>query len=941
VTSESLNINTGRRLYWRWVAALLMLTAWFYAPVLRVMDTSLDDSNFASYAYFTAHHFQYGTEVVPMFGPYGFVMYGSVYNGFLYWPRLVLQLFAAAALSGLVISFFAENAKSRIRWLWLTTIVVLVPYVDDLPFEFIILLSGWRLLETNSRVLQLILPALLAFLSLVKGTHLILSIATLGVALSYRISQRELRPTAFAAFGYLVSLLLCWLAAGQKISHLPSFARGILTLTKGYNDAMALEEPLGTFLKGVIAATSLSGCIIAGIFFRRHDRLVLAGGLILLGFTFVKWKHGFVRADGHVLIFHHFVAVAALAWALLITRRPSLSPPRFVLIIALIAFCTGLLADSGNGSITHFKWILGQWVPDRVQTNLAQLANPGKIRDRLEVSLTDQRAEHSLPLIREVVGDATIDLFGLQHGVIPLNGLNYHPRPMGGGSFNAYNYDLMAMNRDFLRDPNRRPRFYLMRFETIDNRLPTQDDGLALLELLQHYRPIYAERKHVLLEETHGRITAAPRLLLSQAFTFDEEINVPAGPAGQLLLARFTVKPNLLGRLVNFLYKSPILTIELATSAGGSALTRRLIPSMASASFLLSPLVENNDDFLHLYDNAKKKDVTTFIIRTNYPWLYSAELTVEFSAQESPQSAISPDPQELITREHYPMFDVAPDSIQADDIRLRHLNGHPIQPLSAPGQITWTLDGSEYELVFDHGFIPEAYERGQGNGVVFVVELHSTSAPPQILFSRSVDPFSRPEDRRVLTSRTLIPPHVKGAQLVLRSDPGPHGDNAWDWSYVARVQLKRNFASPGGPVRFNRVPVSLEGSAPQLATAESRPVTLLHVPGAMIFPLEQSDRAVTLDFGFISGAYENGGTTQGADFLVEVVRENQPPLEILRRSLHPLTNPADRGLQSARVILPTDFSEGDRLRLATRPTRGGNENWGWTYFARVVIEQSL
>ncbi len=72
--------------------------------------------------------------------------------------------------------------------------------------------------------------------------------------------------------------------------------------------------------------------------------------------------------------------------------------------------------------------------------------------------------------------------------------MNYHPRPMGGGAFNAYNAYLMGLNQTFLRNSTLRPDYYLLRFETIDNRIAAEDDGLTLIELLHRYRQPAANR---------------------------------------------------------------------------------------------------------------------------------------------------------------------------------------------------------------------------------------------------------------------------------------------------------------------------------------------------------------------------------------------------------------------------------------------------------------
>ncbi|HET7536836.1 MAG TPA: hypothetical protein VFJ90_10300, partial [Candidatus Didemnitutus sp.] len=83
----------------------------FFFPPKAAQDATLDYSNYASYSYFSAEHLRYGSEVVPMCGPYGFVMYGFVHSGYLFWTRLLLELIVKAVLAALVLWFW--NAARR------------------------------------------------------------------------------------------------------------------------------------------------------------------------------------------------------------------------------------------------------------------------------------------------------------------------------------------------------------------------------------------------------------------------------------------------------------------------------------------------------------------------------------------------------------------------------------------------------------------------------------------------------------------------------------------------------------------------------------------------------------------------------------------------------------------------------------------------------------
>jgi hypothetical protein len=916
-----------------WLLAGLALTVFLYSPLTRAMDPSLDASNYASYAYFTAHHFQYGTAVVPMYGPLGYVLPSTAYNGELYWARLLGQLACSAALAALVWWFFRRARPSPVRWLWLLLVVVLVPYIEDLPFELALLLGGLFLLEATAAGGVAAVSALLAVISLVKGTHLFLAVGAAGVAVAFHAIRRDGRRAALIAGAFLVTWLACWLAAGQSWRHVQDFLRGAVALVAGYNEAMALPETGGVFGRGLLALGALAGGITWTAWRARRQPVVPAAAVLFAGFTFTLWKHGFVRADGHVVIFHHYAALAAVLWFLFTQAGPApVRVPGGRIWLALGVGCALWINNPILGP--DYLWrVAGPWTAQHAQAAAAQLLHPARAKAALDAELAGQRDAFSLPLVREEVGDRPVDFFGLRHGVLLLNGLDYRPRPMGGGSFNAYNSYLMGLNRDFLRDARRRPPYYVLRLETIDGRFAAQDDGLALLELVQRYQPVRQEDGYLLLRATADRPAVEPVPLARQVFRFGETVTVPAVPPDRLLLARFSVPASASGQLRRFLYKLPPVQLVLPAGTGGPALRRRLVPDMAASPFLFSPLVEDNNDFLDLFTSQPGRVVGAFSLQTADPSAYATALAVEFFTLPRPAAARAPDVTELRAAIPDGLFATPPAAITAPESRPRQLGKLRVQQLHAPGRITWTLDGTEQALVFDHGLLPETFAPGRGNGVDFIVELHPAGAEPQVLFQRLVDPSAHPAERRTLTARIPLPPHLAGGTLVLRTDPGPHGDNAWDWSYVTRVQLKRQ--DPGAA--FDRPPVALSGNLPALAEVEGAPVVLLHVPAAITLERRAAERGLHLEFGFLPGAYTGDGRTGGADFVVEWEAAGQPPREIFRRALRPVAEPADRGRQTATLDLPPADAAG-RVVLRTLPVAGGTASWGWTYFSRVTFD---
>src|SRR5882757_8977543 len=132
------------------VAAWLGLPIAFCEPAFRVLDGDLDPSIFAAYAYYTAHGFQFGSDVVAMAGPYGFIMYGNFYGGDLYWLRFAAELAFAGIFAALQLWFFLQlPARSWTRWLWFPAQILFTSYISDLTAAWAMLLSGFFLLENR------------------------------------------------------------------------------------------------------------------------------------------------------------------------------------------------------------------------------------------------------------------------------------------------------------------------------------------------------------------------------------------------------------------------------------------------------------------------------------------------------------------------------------------------------------------------------------------------------------------------------------------------------------------------------------------------------------------------------------------------------------------------------------------------------------------------
>jgi hypothetical protein len=926
--------------------AWLALTVYFYFPVQTVMDVTLDSSNYASYSYFTAHRFQFGPQVVPMTGPYGFVLYGFVYNADLFWIRTGCELALKGVFAALVLWFMWESRRSAWRWVWLAVLIVFSSVLEDFPAEWMMLLSSLLLLRPPERQLPLgwtiAVGTLLAFLSLMKGTHFVLAGATLGLLVLHQLWQKDWRRARWLAASFAGAFLLLWLLAGQNPLNIPSFVLGIRQLTHGYNEAMALQEEMNVTMRGVVVLGALSFLLLGAAWVHRRDRSILITLVLFAGFTFANWKHGFVRADGHVYILFHFGIVAAFTLFLLAYRPADRAIPRWARIggnfLTLVA-AVGSVYGAGETRLPRIPWLLQQ-VPVQWQQRARQLSTLPSTKAKFDAEMNRRRSMFTMTLTKIAVQDEGIDLIGVKHGIIPLNGLNYSPRPMGGGSFNAYNRFLTEANRDFIRDPERAPKFYLVKLDTIDNRFAAEDDPLSLIALLQYYTPVMMEQGYLLMRRVPANAVEEPELLKRMVLRFGETLEVPPVPAGKILLARLSLPLNALGRLRSAAYKPPLIFMSLVGEGIESPHSRRIVPAMVESPFVLAPTIEDEVDILNLYTNHPGKRVDRFGLFTDHAGCFATEkLAVEFYTIPRPQVPDDFDVEELITFARSPMSNIPPESISPANAPEQNLNGLPVLKLEPPGEIVWKLEGNERELLFDYGIDPDAYDlgKGKGNGVVFIAELRPIEGGSIELFRQHLDPFTRIDDRGNHSTRIVLPPVKPGMRLALRTDPGPYGDQAWDWSYYTRIQIKHGEFSLKQFPGFNVAPIAADADHASAAGLGKEQVFVLHAPGMLTFKLKGNEQSLRFDYGFMPGAYSNGGNTDGGAFVVELARPNQPKEVLFRKDLRPVQQAEDQGGHHAQISLPP-LGPADRLIVRTESGPHNEQSWDWTYLANFVLQ---
>ncbi len=136
---------------------------------------------------------------------------------------------------------------------------------------------------------------------------------------------------------------------------------------------------------------------------------------------------------------------------------------------------------------------------------------------------------------------------------------------------------------------------------------------------------------------------------------------------------------------------------------------------------------------------------------------------------------------------------------------------------------------------------------------------------------------------------------------------------------------------------FKNFPATYESMSPlSESTIDDRQVAILHAPSEMTFEMPRRGATVISGrFGFLPGAYSQGGNTDGAEFIVYWTN-GVARTELYRRYLDPVHNRFDRGLQPFEAQLKGLV--GGKIYLQIKPGPNNNFSWDWTGWTEIEIK---
>lgn len=542
----------------------------------------------------------WGSELAFTYGPLGFI---TPYLDYV--PEIFPKYLAAQAIFGILYAstcWFALSGSKPPQWLCLgVTLLFFGRYLPGdvawLTSTGLSLIAVRQLLQNSNaglaQTLGLVLVSLLPpLLPLVKASLLPLWLTWL---LAGVIMMRGKGRYDLALLHLLLATgipLAAWVLCNQSITDIPPYLRNSVLMARGYAMAMGAPPPLNIIDITGLATLAMSLTALALQYWlgpRRAPDIALSLALTIC--IVVSFKAAYTRADFlHTPIFPvtAIIILSTLPYSRYLASgmwgkwvvAPILAPN-------LMAWTAILVVTPGLNPMAAAVETKRQ-VSKAIQVLLDQR--------QLEQALEERKARFDrildLPRISSTVGGSDVDVFSHEQVAAYANHLALSPRPVFQ-SYSTYDFSLAKLNDDFYAS-NKAPRWIVFKLQTIDDRLPLEDDALAVPRILSNYEPVMTERGYLLLARSGEKICATPAYGLVDKLQLGQTMTIPANGASAWWL-RAKVQPSALGYLKSLILRTSALQIEVTTT-DGLVHRYRLLPEVAASGFIISPALRDNDD---------------------------------------------------------------------------------------------------------------------------------------------------------------------------------------------------------------------------------------------------------------------------------------------------------------------------------------------------------
>jgi hypothetical protein len=422
----------------------------------------------------------FGRDFVFTFGPMGFLYTGIT----VFIPKIVIILFHAIIFGAIIfiLNFYLQQIKTNLAkaGFFLFTLFVYIELFSEKAFLLLLIFLFFVYYHLHlQKMFALIFAGFIALLTFfVKlNTGLLLSILLIPYLLFVSYLKME-KWRFYAVFLLVYSLLLLLFSYLLNVDFF-AYITNAVNIINNYNDAVNIPPLPLIFLLAVLIILAFGIVLMLNAKIILKDKIRIFRIIYVSLAFFVLFKEGFVRADGHVLLF--FGKIVPLIGMLYFFETDT----RFKFHLKYYILIAGLLTTTSTQVFYGFHNPL-----KRVESKVAKIAWRDVIFGEYEKRRKSVHERHRkfaiIPdRIIDLINDKTVDIIPTDISYIYFNNLNYNPRP-SIQSYASYTEKLDEINAVKYASETA-PDFIMYAIGSIDNRHPFWDESKTKMIMLTHY----------------------------------------------------------------------------------------------------------------------------------------------------------------------------------------------------------------------------------------------------------------------------------------------------------------------------------------------------------------------------------------------------------------------------------------------------------------------
>lgn len=587
-------------------ALLLFAIVVAFVPLTpKLPATDLDSAWALALNEAVAKGFTFGKQIIFTLGPYS-----SIYTKS-YHPATVIMMIAGSfylALSYYLCLLYLTQDTPK-RWILAFTLLLIGMLCsrDALLLSYPLIagltackLPFFRLKETRFRLLILLIFMPLGLLSLIKGTLFLLSAFVSIVCCVFLLTKKHYAASFLCLISPLLSMVLFWTICGQSLDTIIDYSFNTLYMASAFTEAMSTKAPLNEVLIYLVSACCIVGSVLSQKPATGYYKATVS--LLYLSFLFMAFKAGFTRHYGHIFIAETALIIAAFLLPFIHDAKKVFPTVILALISAqYLGLQNANLSFTSNAQVTYSSFFngLGHWIN-----------NKNWLWEDYALSMQYLKNQAHLPI---VIGKT--DIYSYDQTYLIASGNSWSPRPVFQ-SYSVFNAYLAKKNTTHLEGSNA-PDTVFFKLQAIDNKMPSLEDGASWPIFLVNYTPQKTLGDFLLLAKkaVQKPVKYTTQTVRNRSVALGDKVAISTS---DLVFAKIDLEPTLWGRLLLFFLGPDKLQLHLQLP-NKKIVDYNFIPSMGKSIFLLSPLVENTQEFAQLYTKNKltEKQVTSFSITTN------------------------------------------------------------------------------------------------------------------------------------------------------------------------------------------------------------------------------------------------------------------------------------------------------------------------------------